>query len=100
MEEGRGRARVVRALVLPLKKSEPDETSPASLKLLVSPRRKVEGERKDGGEMGSWPPKTGVPARDGRLAERDAPAPAPASGVDDRASLAREGVVNILIAAF
>lgn len=48
--------------------------------------------------MGSWPPKTGVPARDGRLVERPVagPAAAPASGVEDLASLARDGVVNIV----
>lgn len=55
MDEGRGRARVVLGLDVPVRKSELDETSAPSfmLVLLGSLRRKVDGERKDGGEMGS-----------------------------------------------
>ena len=72
-----------------------DQEDPASLCVLLSSRRKVDGERNEGGEMGSWDPNTGVPAREGRVTERAAPA----SGVDERASLARDGVVNMVAGA-
>ena len=86
MEDGLGRALVVLRAEVPPRKREEEEISPAS-----SVRRKVVGERKEGGEIGSWEPKTGVPAREGRAEGREA------RGVEERGSLPAEGVVNMVL---